>query len=280
MNYRHIFHAGSFADVFKHIILIGLIRALCRKETPFCYVDTHAGLGYYDLLSFSAQKTQEFAQGVAKLLKLAHTQMPEWARDYLKIIKPLNDTTDLQYYPGSPRIVRALLRPQDRMILSELHQDDVQILKQEFKNDKQVAVHHMNGYQTLKAFLPPNERRGLVLIDPAYEVNDEFERMITALEIALLRWSTGIYAIWYPIKDRDLIMDFYRRLKYSGISKILCSELSVRDDITSELNACGMVIINPPWKFDEDLSSVLRWLWAVLSVERQGEYRTQWLVNE
>jgi 23S rRNA (adenine2030-N6)-methyltransferase len=280
MNYRHIFHAGSFADVFKHIILIGLIRTLGKKETPYCYIDTHAGIGCYDLLSDTAQKTREFAQGVEKLLTLPKTHLPEWATDYLKIIESINPAKELRYYPGSPRIVRALLRPQDRMILSELHKEDVQVLKQEFKNDTQVAAHHMNGYPALKAFLPPQERRGLVLIDPAYEVADEFERIIAALEVAMQRWNTGIYAIWYPIKDRALINNFYRRLKYSGIQKILCSELSVQDEIASGLNACGMIIVNPPWKFDQEMSAAVKWLWSVLSSGQQGEYRTEWLVTE
>lgn len=273
MNYRHSYHAGNFADVFKHAILTLLIQALRQKEKAFCYFDTHAGIGIYDLHDETAQKTQEFASGIARLL--LQNNFPTEITDYLNCIKNLNSAwhesqkTLPQFYPGSPTIVRHLLRPQDKMILTELHEQDFQQLKQAFHRDQQVIVHHQNGYQALKAYLPPIERRGLVLIDPPYEQTDEFDRIYTALQNALRRWATGIYAIWYPIKERAPIKHFHQTLKTSGIKNILIAELSIYpEDAPLSLNGCGLAIINPPWQLDKQLASLLPWLWQALAPQQ------------
>jgi len=214
MNYRHIYHAGNFGDVFKHAILTLLIQNLLRKDTSFCYLDTHAGIGVYNLLSTAAQKTKEYESGIVKLLKCEN--YPKELDTYLGIVKKLHEG----YYPGSPYIVRSLLRPIDRMILLELHDDDIITLKQQFWNDKQVAVHHYDGYQGLKAFLPPKEHRGLVFMDPPFEQPNEFDQIIVALKMATKRWATGIYAVWYPIKDLKAVNKFKNDLNSLALKNL------------------------------------------------------------
>jgi 23S rRNA (adenine2030-N6)-methyltransferase len=291
VNYRHIYHAGNFADVFKHSILTLLIKDLLHKTTPFCYLDTHAGIGIYNLLYAAAQKTKEYESGIAKLLE--YKDYPNELNAYLNIVKKLNaGNSAIKYYPGSPYIVRSLLRPltqnnschlnlsleteikaternaqlatkspHDHMILLELHDEDILVLKQQFFNDKQVAVHHLNGYQGLKAFLPPKERRGLVLIDPSFEQPNEFDQIIAGLKVALERWTTGIYAIWYPIKNLKAVTQFKHDLKSLGVKNLLLTELMIeKNNIDNTFRGCGMTIINPPWKFDQQLASIIPWL--------------------
>ncbi|MBI5041637.1 MAG: 23S rRNA (adenine(2030)-N(6))-methyltransferase RlmJ, partial [Gammaproteobacteria bacterium] len=229
LSYRHIYHAGNFADVFKHVVLVQLLRALARKDAPFCVLDTHAGIGRYDLGADEAQKNREFTNGVSRLLGCA--DMPEAVNDYLALVRAENaDADTLTYYPGSPCLIRALLRPQDRLVLSELHKADHAQLKQLFAGDTQVAVHLQDAYQGLKAFLPPKEKRGLVLIDPPYERKDEYERVVVGLQMAHARWPTGVYAIWYPIMSRSLAQRFHTLVEATGIRKILRAELCVEDD--------------------------------------------------
>lgn len=283
MNYRHIYHAGNFADVFKHSILTLLIQSLLRKEKPFCYLDTHAGIGVYDLQSIEAQKTKEYESGIELLLKCKNH--PSELDAYLDVVKKLNlhchtrtetgaksSVGTIRLYPGSPYIVRNLVRPCDNLILLELHKEDVVVLKQQFFNDKQVAVHHYDGYQGLKAFLPPKERRGLVLIDPPFENKDEFDRIIFSLKIGLSRWSTGIYAIWYPIKDPLAISKFKRDLKALNIQNILINEMVVceENDLSDLFIGCGMVIINSPWQIDIQINTVVAWLQSVCKRSRRA----------
>jgi len=279
MNYRHSYHAGSFADVFKHVALVALIRALENKPKPFCYLDTHAGAGRYDLQAENAQKTQEFATGVLRLWQL--TALPEFMQDYWSVIVKANQQQSyLRCYPGSPYIVRQLLRPKDRMILTELHPEEAAALKQEFFRDKQVAIHHLAAYQALKAFLPPPQHRGLVFIDPPFEQSDEFARIIESLKMALQRWSSGIYAIWFPIKERKRVTQFYHELKQISGHKILSMEFGIYpEDSPLGLNASGMVIVNPPWKIEEQLMLTLPWLWQSLSPNRLGGENIKWLLT-
>lgn len=284
MNYRHIYHAGNFCDVFKHVLLISLVKYLLRKDKPFCYLDTHAGIGRYDLQHKNAQKTQEFKEGIFKLLQSNTTQLPKLISEYLHMVKMGNNEQDgenLRYYPGSPALVRKLLRPNDRMVLTELHPDDVLLLRQIFLHDKQVAVHHLDGYQALKAFLPPKESRGLVLIDPPFEKTDEFSQITKQLQLAITRWRTGIYAAWYPIKDIKEVNRFYGSLKNSGIREILCCEIHLPSlDSNTTLNACGMVVIHPPWQWKEEIKLVLPVLCDSLSKPATGNCSIKWLVPE
>ncbi len=278
MNYRHIFHAGNFADVFKHVVLSLLLKSLHRKDAPFCYLDTHAGAGRYDLSSAAAQKTGEYRDGIKCLWN--NSPIPELA-DYLAAVHALNDGDSLRYYPGSPRVARFFLRPQDRAVLLELQPEECSQLKSEFAGDPQVTVQGQDGYGGLKAYLPPSVRRGLVLIDPPYESDREFEQVIEGLRNAHARWDSGMYALWYPIKSRPPVERFHRMLVATGIRKILLLELSpYPEDLAFRLNGCGMVVINPPWKLDEALQSVLPVLLEQMRQHPAGHFTLTWLAPE
>ncbi|MES2218151.1 MAG: 23S rRNA (adenine(2030)-N(6))-methyltransferase RlmJ, partial [Pseudomonadota bacterium] len=253
MNYRHIYHAGSFADAFKHIVLVALTQALLRKATPFCFLDIHAGLGVYDLADTSAQKSNEAAGGIRKIVAAANP--PPLIQDYLACVAEFNNkAADLRYYPGSPMIVRELMRAQDRMVLTELHDETWQQLKDNFYHDRRVGVHHQDGYQALKAFLPPKERRGLILIDPPYEKSDELAAIPKILGQAIPRFETGVYALWYPIKEKRSLVRFHESLKNKISRPVLLAELCIYpEDIATELNGCGMAIVNPPFQVRETL---------------------------
>jgi 23S rRNA (adenine2030-N6)-methyltransferase len=276
MNYRHSYHTGNFADVFKHIILTALTSALLRKENAFCFLDTHAGQGSYDLQASETQKTKEFTSGITKILQADNP--PPLIQQYLQIVNTLNPDgiEPLRFYPGSSYFVRHFLREQDRIVLTELHEEDYQRLKQFYRRDKQVGVHHQDGYNALKAFLPPKERRGLVLIDPPYEQPDELMQMISVLEQALQRWETGIFALWYPIKEYRSIERFHQAVKQRLNRPMLISELSIfPENLATHLNGSGMLIINPPWQLDREINTVLPWLWQTLSSNKQGRYEAK-----
>jgi 23S rRNA (adenine2030-N6)-methyltransferase len=271
MNYRHIYHAGNFADAFKHIILISLLQSLQRKETGFCYLETHAGIGRYELTSSAAQKSKEFENGIKKIFNGANP--PVLIQDYLASVKKLNPEETLDLYPGSPYFAKQFLRPQDRMVLSELHPEDYQTLKNFFARDKQVAVHHQDGYQSLKAFLPPKERRGLILIDPPYEKPDELAALPGILAQTMKRFETGLYAVWFPIKTRAQLKYFYRQLEVKINKPMLLAELCIySESVPTQLNGCGMLIVNPPWQFDQEVKLLLPWLWKTLSINNQGDF--------
>lgn len=278
MNYRHIYHAGNFADLFKHIILMLLLKSLSSKANPFCYVDTHAGLGIYDLQSQLAQKTVEYLLGVSRVLNYRDEVIPEELSPYFRVIAELNRPVitspftgeQLRFYPGSSFLARSLLRSCDRMILMELHPEDVLALKQVFKQDKQVAVHHYDGYLGLKAFLPPQAKRGLVLIDPPFEQKNEFEQVLIGLKTAYSRFKAGIYAVWYPIKDFTLVDNFRRSLIKLGFPHLISEMTISKQTALKEFVGCGMAIINPPWQLDLKLNKILPWLWRVLSPRLAG----------
>jgi 23S rRNA (adenine2030-N6)-methyltransferase len=276
LSYRHAFHAGNFADVFKHVLLIQLIRALQRKDKPFRVFDTHAGAGRYDLHSAPARKNREYQQGIGRLWDRQNLG-PE-LNEYREQVRALNPDGKLRGYPGSPRLIRNLLRSEDRLTLTELHPGDYPALKVEFAGDRQVVVHHADGYASLKAFLPPRERRGMVFIDPAFELRDEFDRLVEAVQTIHRRWATGMAAIWYPILDRGPSQRFQRNLQELAIPAILCAELGLYPyDRPAGLHGCGMIVINPPWKLDETLSRLLPELLAALQTGEPGQTRWEWL---
>lgn len=276
MNYKHSYHAGNFADVVKHVVLTALITSLSKKDTPCCYIDTHAGPGYYDLFSEFAKKTKEYEGGIEKII--SHENPPPLIKRYLDCVHKINNQmtgskfASLRYYPGSPMIARHLVRPHDRIIACELQPQEYQTLRTTFAGDKQVAAHHMDGFLSLRAFLPPLERRGLVLIDPPYENPDEFTRIAHSLPTALKRWEIGVYAIWYPIKEKIHVDRFYRTLKQNIHQPILAIELRCYPDLPNHLNGCGIAVINPPWQFDEFIQEILAWLWKALTINDQGGY--------
>lgn len=280
LSYRHGFHAGNFADVHKHLVLVALLDYLTHKETPLCYIDTHSAAGRYDLKSSAAMKNREHLLGVARIVE-AKEHAPPLAQTYLRLIDAMNTAGSQRYYPGSPAIAAQLLRPQDRLVLSELHASEYPLLKDLFSRDKRATVLHQNGYQTLKASIPPKEKRGLVLIDPAYELADEFDRVARETIAAHRKWPIGCYAVWYPILLRSTIDRFERKLLASGIHKILISEICpLRDDVPKRLNGSGMLIINPPWQLDAQLPALQAWVLEKLQQGEIGRQRCEWLVEE
>lgn len=282
MNYRHAYHAGNFADVVKHAALALMIERLKAKNAPFCVIDTHAGLGRYDLSSTEAQKTGEFRDGVLRLLERDPRSLPAELGPYLAVVRAMNrGGVAIRWYPGSPRLALDLMGPQDRLMLLELHPADAQTLAGLFAGDARVSVHNADGYMGLKAFLPPKQRRGLVLVDPPFERKDEFARLARGLRHAHRRWATGQYLLWYPIKAREPVAAFHDELAASGIGRILIAELLLRPATDPErLNGCGLVLVNPPWKLDSDLSSLLPNLADTFGAVRGAGARVEWLVPE
>ena len=273
MNYRHIYHAGNFADVFKHIILMRLIDYLKQKDKPFFLLDTHAGIGLYDLESEQAQKTGEAQQGFYRLGKLQNPQPA--VKAYLDLVKEYDGL-----YPGSPKIMQRLMRAGDRMVANELHPEDRQTLAHHIGRDEQARVEGMDGYLAMKALLPPPEKRGLVLVDPPFEVNDEFTRMVRGLENAYERWATGMYAFWYPIKDRVDVRDYHKALQATGIRKIVAADFYLRKPHDPEiLNGCGIVLVNPPWTLEKELHTIMAGLVPLLA-EKSGSYHWTKLTGE
>ncbi len=263
MNYRHIYHAGNICDVVKHAVLTLLVAHLRDKGKSFFVLDTHAGIGLYDLHDPRATKTAEAQDGIYKLLATA--PLPELA-DYYSVLQKLNPqwkagqpetAAQFRYYPGSPLLTCNLLGPHDRLVACELHEEDYQALRQ-YVHHKQAHIHHRDGYEALRAFLPPAEKRGLVLIDPPYESPDEFERLPQAVAEAYKRWPQGQFVIWYPVKERPAIWRFHEALVATGIPKQLCAEFIFEEETRHDrLNGCGLILINPPWQMDEKLQKLL-----------------------
>ena len=278
LSYRHLFHAGNFADVFKHALLAHLIQSLNQKPKPYFYLDTHAGTGLYDLSHPWAQKAREYESGIRKLWD--RKDIPAALKPFLDSVREENPDGHIRYYPGSPRIVRKLIRPIDRMVLTELNKTDCAELHTRFARDKRVTVKLMDAYQGIKAHLPPPERRGLVLIDSSFDRAREFARLAESLVDAHTRWETGMYAIWYPLMGKSVSAGFERVLKDTGIRKILQFEMQILPDDASTIPGCGMIIVNPPWKFDTEMRTLLRWLWGVLAVNKAGGVKVEWLVTE
>ncbi|MDH4555038.1 23S rRNA (adenine(2030)-N(6))-methyltransferase RlmJ [Pseudomonas sp. BN417] len=278
MNYRHAFHAGNHADVLKHFTLARLIALLSRKEAPFAYLDSHAGVGLYDLLGEQAGRTDEWREGIGRLWDLA--ELPAPMADYLQVIRELNPDGRLRYYPGSPELARRLTRPQDRLQLNEKHPEDGQLLRDNMAGDRRVAVHLGEGWHLPRALLPVAEKRALMLIDPPFEKADELERCVTALQEAIGRMRQTVVAIWYPIKDQRQLKRFYQGLQASGAPKLLRVELRVHAaDNALGLNGSGLAIANPPWGIEEELRQVLPWL-AERLAQSQGGWQLDWLIAE
>lgn len=281
MNYRHAYHAGNAADVVKHAVLSMILERLNAKPAPYAVLDTHAGIGRYDLDGVEAQKTREADGGIRRLLSAP--DVPPALATYMDAVRgcPGNDAgRPLRFYPGSPRLARAMMREGDGLVLAELHPDDVRTLKQEFRDDPQTQIHHMDGWLALKAHLPPRQRRGLVLVDPPFEAPDEYERLSEGLRLAHRRWPTGIYALWYPVKDRAAVWRLHQALEDSGIPRILAAELTwAPEDRVERMVGCGMAVVNPPWQLDDRLRETLPWLQERMSLGGGG-WKVEWIVPE
>lgn len=279
MNYQHIYHAGNSADVFKHCVLLFILEALAQKENPFCYVESHAGSGSYDLLTNAAQTTKEYASGVKLLWD--EKNLPSLLRHYIQTINTINPSQKLHRYPGSPLFAQSLLRKNDRMLLAELNATPYRLLKKLFSDSSQVHCYEQDGYDFLNAVLPPKEKRGLVFIDPPYENPHEFFNLPDELTRIYKKWPTGIITAWYPIKKNLPLKNFYHRLEKSPMQKILiCEFCPWSQDIAQLLNGSGLVIINPPWKLESILNDFLPRLLKYLQQDKFAQTRTFWLQGE
>jgi 23S rRNA (adenine2030-N6)-methyltransferase len=282
VNYRHAYHAGNFADVVKHVVLARLLEYLKQKDKAFRVVDTHAGIGRYDLSSLEAQKTGEWQDGIGRLINASFAApVAALLAPYLEAVRSLNPEGGIQKYPGSPLIARHLMRKQDRLSAIELHPKDAAKLRTLFAGDFQARIIELDGWLALGAHLPPKEKRGLVLIDPPFEEAGEFDRLVDGLVTAHKRWPGGIYALWYPIKDRRAIIAFRKALKQSGIPKILDIEFEIRPASSEpSLDGSGMVVVNPPFTLEGELRTVLPALHKLLAVEKPAHWTLEWLAGE
>jgi len=250
LNYRHRFHAGNAADVFKHIVLLEILAALKAKPTPFFVLDTHAGAGRYPL-----RAPGEFEQGIG-LLWPVRAQLPT-AAPYFALLEALNPGAAVVDYPGSPLLIAQNLRAQDRVVATELHPEEHAALRANLRPFRHVAVHLQDAAHALKAFLPPRENRGLVLIDPPYERRDELERLPSLLGAALARWRNGIFAVWYPVKARGPVERFKAALSRLQVPWLAIELMTLPEDVPTRLNGSGLAVFNPPWKLADQLQATL-----------------------
>ena len=265
MNYRHAYHAGNHTELLKHSALILILRHLAEKSKPFFVLDTHAGIGEYDLASEKARKTREADDGILRFARQA--QKPSVLLDF---VTTFNEGGEIRRYPGSPAIIRAHLRAQDRLVACELHHDDIETLRRNFLHDGRVGIHHRDGYEAMNALLPPAERRGLVLIDPPYEKTDEEDALLQTLLKAHRKWPTGIYMAWYPVKTARAFEDLKQGLTDAAIPNVLAVELTLAPADNLRLVGGGLVIINPPWKLDDALRELVDDLRLGLRAHRGG----------
>ena len=284
MNYRHAFHAGNFADVVKHAVLARIVAYLKEKPAAFRVIDTHAGAGSYDLSGPEANRTGEWRAGIAKLLE---ADIPPAVREllapYLDAVAAFNSgmalRDKLKLYPGSPALARHWLRIQDRLIVCEPEPVAARALAERMRGDTRVKAVAIDGYTALNAYVPPKERRGLVLIDPPFEQPDEFARLAQALAAAHRKWPTGIYLLWYPLKDARAYQSFGRSLGGLGIARMLRAEITVAPARAEKLAGSGLIVVNPPWTLAEELALLLPALAQLLS-PGAGEARLDWLTRE
>jgi 23S rRNA (adenine2030-N6)-methyltransferase len=261
MNYRHAYHAGNFADVLKHAVLALVIEHLKLKPAPFRIIDTHAGVGAYDLAGEQATKTGEWREGIGRVLDGNAKLSPEAAAalaPYLDVVRALNGEGPIRRYPGSPLLARRLMREGDRLVVNELHPEDHAALAKLFARDAQVKVLALDGFTALKSLLPPKERRGVVLVDPAYEVPGEIERLVGGLKDVERRFATGAILLWYPVKDEKPIAAFRKEIAGLGLAKALAVELLIRKpDDPTRLNGAGLIVINAPFTLKARLEAIL-----------------------
>ena len=280
MNYRHAFHAGNFADVVKHIILTRLIEYLKLKPGAFRVIDTHAGLGRYSLTGEEARRSPEWQDGIGKLLKAdLKPAVKILIQPYLDVIAAENPNGTLARYPGSPLIARKLFRPQDRLSALELHPKDARELGKLFDGDVQARITALDGWLALNAYVPPKEKRGLVLVDPPFEEKEEFARIVDGFARAHKKWATGLFALWYPLKDPREANAFIAELKATGIPKMLRAELLIDTPVAGKLYGSGMILVNPPFTLEAELRQILPALANILG-RTGGNHRLDWIAGE
>lgn len=281
LSYRHGFHAGNHADLLKHLTLVLVLQKLCEKSKPFSYLDTHAGAGLYDLDSEEASKTKESEDGVIKFMQAKGT-LNSHLDSYLTLLRPF---VEQRRYPGSPAIANSLMREQDNIQLVELHSSEVSHLSSHFHKQTKVSVHHRDGFEGLVALTPPQPARGLALIDPSYELIDDYSKVIKSVETSLRKWATGIFLIWYPLLSErpdklaanNKVGQSERMLKALSAlpsGNMLTAEFIAEDTAKGGMYGSGMAIINAPWQLDIKLGAALRELSSLLSAT---DYSMQWL---
>jgi 23S rRNA (adenine2030-N6)-methyltransferase len=279
LSYQHAYHAGNYADVLKHIILVQVLKYLKTKDKPLCYIDTHAGSGDYPLTSGQAQKNQEYLGGVGSIW--LRDDLPGCAEEYVKLIKELNPSGHLTHYPGSPLIASKLMATNDRLFLYELHTSESRLLHGIVIKDKRIKAFRADGLKDSLGLLPPKEHRGLILIDPSYEIKNEYQTVVDALKQMHKRFATGCYLLWYPVVARKRNQFMERALQASGIRNIQLFELGILPDSDEHgMTACGMIAVNPPWTLSADMKQVLPWLAEMLGQNGHGHYRIEQLVDE
>ena len=282
MNYRHAFHAGNFADVFKHAILAHVLSYLIRKPAPIRFVDTHAGIGLYDLSGSEATRTGEWRDGIGRIDPMAiPPALADLMASYLACVGLPGPDGTWRQYPGSPAVAQWVLRPEDRMTFCELHPEDVAALKRNIGRDERVRILSSDGYAALNAAVPPPERRGLVLIDPPFEQPGEFDTLLAALVGAYAKWPTGAYMAWYPLKDRTAVGRFANGLAGSGMRRVLQMHLLVGDPDAGPLAGSGLILVNPPYTLKHEAETLLPWLAETLRRPGQTtDWTARWLAGE
>lgn len=279
LSYQHAYHAGNYADVLKHVVLVQVLAYLKTKAKPLCYIDTHAGSGDYKLNSGEAQKNQEFLGGIGKLWQ--REDLPGCVVDYVNLIKQFDPSGQLTRYPGSPLIASQLLGDKDRLFLYELHTAESRLLDDVVKKDKRIKTFRADGLKDSLGLLPPKENRGLILIDPSYEIKNEYQTVVDTLKAMHKRFATGCYCLWYPVVARKRNQYLERALQASGIKNIQLFELGIQADSDGfGMTATGMIVINPPWTLLAEMQQVLPWLAETLGQNQQGFYRIEQLVGE
>ena len=282
MNYRHAFHAGNFADVFKHAVLCRILMHLRAKPAAFRVIDSHAGAGLYDLTGPQATRSGEWRQGIERLCAARlDATTAAWLAPYLDVVGALNGRDRLTVYPGSPALVRAWLRPQDRLIACETEPKAAKALAGNLRGDARIKVLPIDGWTALSAYVPPKERRGLVLVDPPFEQAGDFTRLWRGLAAAQRKWATGLFMLWYPIKGRAEPEALAKALKRLRIGQILRAELMIAPLADpARLNGSGLILVNPPWTLEAELSALLPTLYAILAGHGKDGFRLDWLAGE
>lgn len=281
MNYRHAFHAGNFADCMKHCLLVWLLRAMQRKPAPIFVLDTHAGAGRYDLTGEQARRTGESELGIGRLLARRPPNEADSLDDYLALVRPLV-AGEPPAYPGSPLLVRGLLRADDHLACCELQPDDHAALRRLFARDPRVSVHHRDAWEAIGALLPPKQKRALVLIDPPFEAQDEFARVLQGLRTAHALMPSAVLAAWYPIKTRRRVRDFHDGIQAIPLRDTIAAELLLRDPTDpARLNGCGLLVVNPPYRFEAETEPALQAMLLALGTQGMGSgIRIERLTNE
>ncbi len=272
-SYQHRYHAGSISDVHKHIVLAALLSSFHKKDSPFAVLDLHAGEGLYDIQSAQSQKTAEFKQGFRKLLELK--EPPALVQTYLDIINAYNPTTSKHIYPGSPGVAAQLLRENDRLICVEGHPQAIEHLKSNFKRHPQIHIHERDSFEAIKGLIPFKEKRGLVLIDPSYEVKTEYKEIAKLVNESFERFAQGVYAIWYPILKENYHQQLLQGIQRSSLTKVWYCEWTPFKEPKPGLLGTGMVIVNMPWQVDVQIKETFTWLNK--HVYKEGQYQEGWI---